>query len=112
MAERINFEFEEQEIELTDGTVLTLPARTKEINDKISELAKKAGIMNEYDFYKENLIALFGRGRDSEKSHPKRKRQISTIFQQFGIPQKTFLWVRKMMRTKRNSKRKWKYLKR
>ena len=61
MAERINFEFEEQEIELTDGTVLTLPARTKEINDKISELAKKAGIMNEYDFYKENLIALFGR---------------------------------------------------
>lgn len=61
MAQRIDFEFDEQEIELVDGTVLKLPERTKEINDRISELAKKSAVMNEYDFYKENLTVLFGK---------------------------------------------------
>lgn len=61
MAEKINFEFEEKEIELIDGTILTLPERTKAVNDKISELAKKGASMNEYDFYKENLTVLFGK---------------------------------------------------
>lgn len=61
MAEKINFEFEEKEIELIDGTILTLPERTKAVNDKISELAKKGVSMNEYDFYKENLTVLFGK---------------------------------------------------
>lgn len=61
MAQRIDFEFDEQEIELVDGTVLKLPERTKGINDRISELAKKSAVMNEYDFYKENLTVLFGK---------------------------------------------------
>lgn len=111
MAERINFEFEEQEIELTDGTVLTLPARTKEINDKISELAKKAGIMNEYDFYKENLIALFGRD-GFRKIAPEAEKTNLDYLSAVWHTAKDLLWVRKMMRTKRNSKRKWKYWKR
>lgn len=62
MAEKVNFEFEEQEIELIDGTTLTLPARTKAVNDKILFLEKRAGSMNEYDYYKEGLTVLFGSG--------------------------------------------------
>lgn len=58
---KIEFEEKERAVELPSGTVLDLPQRTKEINDKLKELEKKRTQMNEYDFLSEVLIAIFGK---------------------------------------------------
>lgn len=58
---KIDFEEKERAVELPNGTVMDLPQRTKEINDKLHDLEKKRLQMNEYDFLSETLIAIFGK---------------------------------------------------
>ena len=63
MAERILIEDFEKEkaIELTDGTVLTLPERTAEIYEDIVALEKTRQTLSEYDYCKRVLETLYGK---------------------------------------------------
>lgn len=58
---KIDFEAKEKAIELPNGTVLDLPQRTKDINDKLYDLEKKRQQLNEYDFLCESLTVIFGK---------------------------------------------------
>lgn len=60
MAIKIEFEKQDRAIELPDGTVLDIPERTKNNNDKIQEILQSRLKINEYDFLVEILKALFG----------------------------------------------------
>ena len=58
---KIDFEKQERAIELPDGSVLDIPSRTAEVNDKLVKLNEKHSVMSEYDFMKESLLVLFGK---------------------------------------------------
>ena len=61
MAIKIEFEKKESAIELPDGTVLEIPERTKENDDKIGEILRGREKKKEYEFLRTILEALFGK---------------------------------------------------
>ena len=63
MAERILIEDfkKEKAIELTDGTVLSLPERTAEIYEDFVALEQSRQTLSEYDYCKKALELLYGR---------------------------------------------------
>lgn len=58
---KIEFEKQERAIELPDGTILDIPERTKENDDKIQAVLHARTSMKEYDYTIKLLEVMFGK---------------------------------------------------